>query len=101
PIKPFFANQNTTGTHVNGSGIGVAKYSKNATLAQDFIALMLQEPAQLHLSSSHMDYPAALGVIPNTLIKDWGTFKADTTNWSLIGEQVPAATRIIKELQYK
>ncbi|WP_374077982.1 extracellular solute-binding protein [Bdellovibrio bacteriovorus] len=101
PIKPLFANQDTTGAHVNGSGIGVVKYSQKAALAQEFIALMLQEPAQLHLSSSHLEYPAAVGVTPNTLIKDWGTFKADATNWSVIGEQVPAAVRIIKELDYK
>lgn len=101
PIKPLFANQGTTGVHVNGSGIGVVKYSKKAALAQEFISLMLQEPAQLHLSSSHLEYPAALDVAPNTLIKDWGTFKADATSWSAIGEQVPAAQRIIKELDYK
>ncbi|WP_295901745.1 extracellular solute-binding protein [uncultured Bdellovibrio sp.] len=101
PIKPLFANQDTTGVHVNGSGIGIVKYSQKAALAQEFISLMLQEPAQLHLSSSHLEYPAALGVTPNTLIKDWGTFKADATNWSVIGEQVPAAQRIIKELDYK
>jgi len=101
PVKPLFANQDSTGAHVNGSGIGVVKYSKKAALAQEFIALMLQEPAQLHLSSSHLEYPAAVGITPNTLIKDWGPFKADATNWSVIGEQVPAALRIIKELDYK
>ncbi|MEN0059786.1 MAG: extracellular solute-binding protein [Bdellovibrio sp.] len=101
PIKPLFANQNSTGTHVNGSGIGVVKHSKKAALAQEFIALLLAEPAQLHLSSSHMEYPAAVGVTPDTLIKDWGLFKVDPTSWSVIGEQVPAARRIIQELEYK
>ncbi|WII73500.1 extracellular solute-binding protein [Bdellovibrio sp. 22V] len=101
PVKVLFANQDSTGAHVNGSGIGIAKNSQNAALAQDFISLMLQEPAQLHLSSSHLEYPAAVGVTPNTLIKDWGTFKADATSWSVIGESVPAAVRIIKELDYK
>ncbi|MNK12094.1 putative binding protein component of ABC iron transporter precursor [compost metagenome] len=101
PIKPLFANQTTTGMHVNGSGIGVAKNSKNAALAQEFIALMFTEANQLAMSADHMDYPAAVGVTPNTLIKDWGTFKADAANWADIGEQVPAALRIIKELDYK
>ena len=101
PIKPFFANQNTTGVHVNGSGIGIVKHSKKAALAQEFIALLLTKEAQLHLSSGHMDYPAAVGVTPNTLIADWGTFKVDATNWSIIGDNVPAAKQIIKELDYK
>lgn len=101
PIRPLFANQNTTGTHVNGSGIGVAKTSQKAELAQQFISLMFTEQNQLAMSADHMDYPAAVGVSPNTLIKDWGTFKIDATSWSDIGEQVPAALRIIKELDYK
>lgn len=101
PIKPLFANQNSTGTHVNGSGIGIVTFSKKAALAEHFISLMLQENNQLWLSGSHLEYPAALGVTPNTLIKDWGTFKIDPTSWSVIGESVPAAKSIIKELDYK
>lgn len=101
PIKPLFANQNTTGAHVNGSGVGIVKYSQKAALAEQFISLMLNEENQLWLSGSHMEYPAALGVTPNTLIKDWGTFKIDPTSWTVIGESVPAAVNIIKELDYK
>ncbi len=101
PIKPLFANQSTTGTHINGSGIGIVKYSQKAALAEQFISLMLTEENQLWLSGSHMEYPAALGVTPNTLIKDWGAFKVDPTSWSIIGESVPAAVNIIKDLDYK
>ena len=101
PVKPLFANQNTTGTHVNGSGIGIVKYSKKAALAEQFIGLMLTEENQLWLSGSHMEYPAATGVVPDTLIKDWGVFKADATPWSVIGESVSAAKEIIRDLEYK
>lgn len=101
PVKPLFANQNSTGTHVNGSGIGIVKYSKKAALAEQFISLMLTEENQLWLSGSHMEYPAATGVVPNTLIKDWGVFTADTTPWSVIGESVSTAKEIIRDLEYK
>lgn len=101
PIKPLFANQDSTGVHTNGAGVGIVKNSAKTALAQEFIALMLQDANQLHLSGQHMEYPAVTGLLPNTLIKDWGTFKADTANWSLIGEHVPSAERIIKELDYK
>lgn len=101
PVKPLFANQETTGVHTNGAGVGIAKNSQKAALAQEFIALMLTDSAQLHLSSQHMEYPAAVGLTANTLIANWGTFKVDAANWSIVGEQVPAAERIIKELDYK
>jgi iron(III) transport system substrate-binding protein len=32
-LKLFWANQNTTGVHVNVSGAGVTKYAKNAKSA--------------------------------------------------------------------
>ncbi len=101
PVKPLFANQNTTGTHINGSGIGIVKYSKKSALAEQFIGLMLTEENQLWLSGSHMEYPAATGVVPDTLIKDWGVFKTDATPWSVIGESVSAAKEIIRDLEYK
>ncbi len=101
PIKPFFANQETTGTHINGAGAGVSKYSKNADLAEEFIGLMLEEKNQLAISGAQMEYPAAKGVSPNTLIKDWGSFKVDLTNWTDIGDSVPEANSIIKDLNYK
>jgi iron(III) transport system substrate-binding protein len=101
PIKPLFANQNSTGVHTNGTGIGVTKTSKNAALAEKFISALLDEPAQLHLSAAQMEYPAAVNVTPNTVINTWGSFKVDQTNWSDLGEHVPAANNIIKELEYK
>ncbi|UOF00946.1 extracellular solute-binding protein [Bdellovibrio reynosensis] len=101
PVKPLFVNQDSTGVHTNGTGVGVVKHSQKAALAQEFIALMLTDSAQLHLSSQHMEYPAAVGLTANTLIANWGTFKVDAANWSIVGEQVPAAERIIKELDYK
>lgn len=101
PIKPLFANQNSTGVHTNGTGIGVTKNSKNAALAEKFISTLLDEPAQLHLSSAHMEYPAAVNVSANTVINTWGSFKVDQTNWSDLGPHIPAANNIIKELEYK
>lgn len=100
PIKPFFANQNTTGVHVNGSGAGVAATSKQAVLATKFIETLLTDEIQLQLSSGHYEYPAKTNLLPNTLIKDWGTFKIDAANWSDIGAEAQNARKIMVDAEY-
>jgi len=101
PVKVLFANQNGRGVHTNGAGIGIAKQSKNRELAARFVEALLSDEAQLSISSGHMDYPAKIGLRPNTLIKDWGTFKVDSLNWSEISRFLPAAKEIFKEVDYK
>lgn len=100
PVKVKFLDQNGRGTHVNGSGIGIAKTSKSPTLAAQFIELLLTDSVQLAISESHFDYPVATHLAPTSLIKDWGTFKFDSANWSAIGEEVENGKKLVKEVGY-
>jgi iron(III) transport system substrate-binding protein len=101
PVKILFANQDGKGVHTNGAGIGIAKQSKNKEMAARFIEALLTDEAQLSISSGHMDYPAKVGLLPNTLIREWGTFKMDNLNWSDIAREVPVAKEIFSEVNYK
>jgi iron(III) transport system substrate-binding protein len=101
PVKIFFANQNTSGAHMNGTGAGVAVTSKQAALARAFVEMLLEDDAQLHLSSGHFDYPAKVGLTPNTHIKDWGQFTMNLLNWSLFGETMAQARAIISGAGYQ
>lgn len=101
PVKIKFLNQNTTGTHVNGSGIGIAATSKNVALAEKMIGILLEEKFQLQMSSEHLDFPARKGLLPNTFIKDWGTFKVDTANWTTVGARADEARQLFREVNYQ
>lgn len=111
PVAIEFLNQDSSGVHVNGSGIGVAKDSKQQALAESFIALMLEEKFQLQMSSAHLDYPARKGLMPNTFIKDWGNpaitapgehkFKIDQTNWAEIGILADQSKKLISDVNYQ
>ncbi|MFN7727777.1 MAG: extracellular solute-binding protein [Bdellovibrio sp.] len=101
PVKIQFLEQSKGGVHTNGSGMGILKTSQKLALAQKFIELLLTEEVQLQISSGHLDYPVIQGLIPNTFIKDWGTFKTDSTPWSQIGTFVPQARQIFSEIGYK
>lgn len=100
PVKPFFANQNTTGVHVNGSGAGVAATSQQAALATKFIETLLSDEIQLQISGGAFEYPAKTNLVPNTLIKDWGTFTIDAANWSDVGAEAENARQIMKDVEY-
>lgn len=100
PVSIFFANQEERGTHVNGSGVGVASTSKQPELAAKFIEALYDDEVQLALSGAHFEYPAKRGLEPNTLIKDWGTFKIDSRSWSESGAKAPEARQIVKETGY-
>jgi iron(III) transport system substrate-binding protein len=63
-----FPNQKTTGTHINVSGAGVLKSSKNKQLAAEFIEHWLSAESQKLLASANREYPAIQSVdVPEEL----------------------------------
>lgn len=100
PVKIHFLDQNKGGTHVNGSGIGILKTSRQAALAQQFIDLLLSREFQLQISAGHFDYPAVMGLAPTSLIRNWGTFRASDANWQDVSRFVPTARNLFRQVGY-
>ncbi|MCC6137189.1 MAG: extracellular solute-binding protein [Bdellovibrionaceae bacterium] len=101
PLSIKFLNMKSGGTHINGTGAGVAVNSKQKDKATKFIEFMLSDEVQLYLAAEQMDYPAKKGLAPKTLIKNFGTFAKDAANWSAIGTKVPDAKKLMKDLSYE
>ncbi len=100
PVKMAFLDQSGSGVHANGTGVAIVNDSQQATLAQEFIDLLLEDDAQLEISAAHFDYPAVENLLPNTLIKDWGTFILSSENWSRLGPHVESARKMMKDAGY-
>lgn len=100
PVGIFFANQKEGGVHVNGAGIGILKRSTKAELATKFIEILYRDEIQLALSSSHLEYPAKKGLLPNTFIKNWGEFLTSSLNWNTIGKRASEARKLAEEVGY-
>ena len=100
PLRMAFLDQAGAGVHTNGTGIGIAKAAKNPQLAQAFIDILLSDKIQLEISAAHFDYPVVKDLNPSTFIKDWGTFKMNSSSWSSLGNQVEAAKSLLKEVGY-
>ena len=101
PVGLFWANQATTGVHVNVSGAGVTRHSKNPALAQKFLEFLSSDAAQKIYTDKDLEFPANPGVAADSIIKSWGSFKANPINVSKAGELQAAATRLMDRAAYK
>ncbi len=85
-VAIFFPNQESRGTHVNVSGAGVTKASKNKEAAVKFLEFLASDEAQKSFPQATYEYPVVEGVKWSDLQQSWGEFKADDLNLSKLGE---------------
>jgi iron(III) transport system substrate-binding protein len=101
PVGLFWANQNGSGTHVNVSGAGITKHAKNPAGAQKLIEYLSMEIAQSFYVDEDLEFPANPKVKPNSIIKDWGSFKPNLLNVAKAGELQATATKLMDRAGYK
>ena len=101
PVALFWANQSSSGTHVNVSGAGITKHAKNPLGAQKLIEYLSMETAQSFYVDEDLEFPANPKVKPNSIVKDWGSFKPNLLNVSKAGELQAAATKLMDRAGYK
>ncbi|MFD1928790.1 extracellular solute-binding protein [Sporosarcina siberiensis] len=97
----FFPNQETTGTHVNISGAGVIKDSKNAENALKLLEFLTGEEAQSKFASANYEFPVNENVEPSELLKSWGDFKEQEIPLSILGENNAKAIMVFNEVGWK
>lgn len=97
----FFPNQETTGTHVNISGIAMTKASKHTDNAKKLMEFMSNPSAQEKFAGVNYEYPVNEAVEPNELLQSWGEFKEQDINLSTLGENQQEAIRIFNEAGWK
>ena len=68
------------GTHVNVSGIGMAKFSPNKENALKLMEFLSSGEAQEIYATANFEYPIAPGTQVDDLVKSWGNFDADKVN---------------------
>lgn len=96
-----FPNQESTGTHVNISGIGLTASSKNKENAIKFMEFLTTDDAQDIFSSTNFEYPVNPEVEPAELLNSWGDFKEQELDLTLLGENNSNAVKILNEVGWK
>lgn len=101
PLKLFWANQDSTGVHVNVSGAGVTKHAKNPDGATQLLEWLSSAKAQSIYGSLNKEYPANQNVASDEVVSSWGAFKQDKMNLSQAGKLQADAVKLMQVKGYK
>ena len=87
--------ENDRGAHINISGGGIAKYSKNRKEAESFLEFLISKEAQELYASVNYEYPVISDIeLPDTLTA-WGKFKEDNLPIEKLADSYLEAQMII------
>ena len=98
-LEVIFPNQNNRGSHVNISGAGITKHSRNFDNTVKFLEYLTSEFAQKLFAEGNNEYP----VIGQTTgaIRELGSFKEDDLNVKILGSRQNQAVRIYDKAGWK
>ncbi len=82
----FFPNQDDRGAHVNVSGAGVTAHSPNPENALRLLEFLTDSEAQTGYAEANFEYPVKPGIAWAETLQEWGEFRPDTLNLSVLGE---------------
>jgi iron(III) transport system substrate-binding protein len=94
-VRLVFPNQKGRGAHINISGGGVAKHSKNKKEAIRFLEFLTSREAQNLYGSINFEYPVNPNVEVPKELQSWGNFKEDKMPISQIAKLAPDAQKVI------
>ena len=99
-MRLTFPNQgiNDRGAHINISGGGVAKYSKNKASAIKLLEFLSSAKAQRLYGEINFEYPANPEVESTEELKSWGVFREDKVAIEKIAQLSIKAQKIIDKV---
>ncbi|WP_299731585.1 Fe(3+) ABC transporter substrate-binding protein [uncultured Endozoicomonas sp.] len=95
-----FPNQKTDGSHINISGMVMAKYAPNKANAQKLMEYLSSEEAQSIYAKDNMEYPVNPKVAVSETVASWGEFKADPLPIADIAANRTTAQRLLDEVKF-
>ena len=99
-IKVIFPNNNDRGTHVNVSGMALAKHSPNKESAIKLMEFLASGTAQEIYAEKVYEYPVKPGAKPSATVAGFGEIKPDTLALDAIAELRKAASRLVDKVGY-
>ncbi|NVP55039.1 Fe(3+) ABC transporter substrate-binding protein [Mycoplana rhizolycopersici] len=97
-IKVLFPNSNDRGTHVNVSGVALAKNAPNKENAQKLIDFLASGEAQEIYAEQVFEYPVMPGKEPTDIVKSFGTIKPDTLPLAEIAANRKRASELVDKV---
>jgi iron(III) transport system substrate-binding protein len=101
PVALAWANQATTGTHVNISGAGITAHARHRAEAVAFLEYLSSPEVQQLFADLSFEFPANPQAVIHPVVARWGKFKQDDVNIASAGEFQAAAIRLADRVGYK
>ena len=101
PVALFWADQDGKGAHVNVSGGGVTKHSRNRADAIRFLEFLSTPAAQAQLAAGSFEFPANSAATAPSITRRFGAFRPQTVGVSQSGVHQAAAVRLMDRVGYR
>lgn len=101
PVRPFWANQQTSGAHVNISGAGVVAHSDRPADAQALLEWLSGAEVQPQFAALNFEYPVLAGIELDPIVAAWGEFKADPVDIAVAGRRQAEAVMLMNEAGWR
>lgn len=95
-----FPDQQTYGTHMNVSGVALAKYAPHKQQALQLIDFLTGDQAQRLYAEDNFEYPVKPGVALSKLVASWGNFKKDDVDITKVASHYQEALKLVDEVQF-
>ncbi len=99
-IKVLFPNANDRGSHVNISGMALAKYAPDKEAALKLMAYLASPEAQKIYAEQVFEYPVDPNVEPSDLVASFGALKADPLPLADIAANRKAASELVDRVAF-
>ena len=96
-VKVLFPTDGDAGTHVNISGVALAKHAPNKAEALRFIEFLTSDMAQRVYAEANFEYPVKAGVPVSDLVRSWGEPKPDATALDAVARNRKRASELVDE----
>lgn len=100
PVTLFWANQDTTGVHVNISGAGVTANADDPELAQELLEWLATD-GQQEFVGDNFEFPVNADVDPEPIIADFGPFRSQDVDAVAYGELNAEAVELMARAGYE
>lgn len=97
-LMPTF--QETGATHVNISGVTLAKNAPNKANAIKFMEFMVSDKAQEIHADANFEYPVKAGIPLDEMVASFGTLKPDTIPIAEIAKYRKAASQLVDKVGF-
>lgn len=99
-VELNFPGQEANGTHVNVSGMAMAKHAPNQENALKLMTFLSSDKAQAMYAEVNYEHPVKPSAPVSELVASWGEFKVDGLALDEIANNKEKAVKLLDEVQF-